>query len=139
MKTPSKSPQQIVQFPGLGIGVQITRSAGQMLHVIVQSPSDAEILGDDLETAQNQETDDSEFCDADLRQWRHKLRNKLYVANLSIEILQSQLQDKCFEAAEGTLVIALQSYQELDQVALERPVHESRMVHCDASILAQSA
>jgi hypothetical protein len=111
-----------------------------MIRVIVQSPSDAEILGDDLDGPSGDGNDrGQECCHADMRQWRHKLRNKLYAANLSIEILQSQLHDKCFDAAEGTLVIALRSYQELDQVALERPVHAGKIVHCDASILAQSA
>ena len=121
---------QLIRFPSLGIGIHVTRQMGKPVQVIVDAPSDVEIIGNEHGEGMN---------DADkaaLSDWRHKVRNKLYIANLSVEILQRQLAEKCYTEAESTLAIALESYEQLDEVALERPLDPSRD---DRMPLAQSA
>ena len=112
---------QTFNFPHVGTSVEVYRADGIPIQVIVDAPSDEQILSGGPAT--HCELAGTGAGEVNQKDWRHKLRNKLHAVSLATEVLQRQLEEERFEDAERTLKMALESLEELDHVASKRPMH----------------
>ncbi len=105
----SRRPNERILFPTLGIAVEITSVAKNVVRLGIEAPPSVAILRDELASdADNRPARNSKPAN-------HRLRNRLHTAALAIHLAQKQLQAGQEQAAGQTLNEALREYAELDQ------------------------
>lgn len=106
----SRGPTEKIVFPNLNITVEILRIAGNRVRVGVDAPKDIRVLRHEL-------VDEQSDTDAATRQShsRHEFRNRLNAANLSLHLLQRQLDAGLAEEADTTLQTALRALDTLNE------------------------
>lgn len=111
----SRKENQRVLFPNLGIAIEILRISGNAVRVGVDAPDDVRIIRDELQPIEK-----TIGTRVDGREQRHAFRNRLNSANLALHLLQKQLDAGKLKDAEKTLASALDSFGELDRLALNK-------------------
>lgn len=114
----SRKKNQSIQFPNLGISIEILRIDGNKVRVGVDAPAHIRVLRGELA---GEALPAEESVEEALRSngERHNLRNRLNTVGLALHLLQKQLDAGRFAAAEQTLTKALDSFTELDRLAAE--------------------
>src|SRR5438045_3918509 len=95
----TRRPEEKIVFPNLGVTVKILRVQGSAVRVGVEAPPDVRVLRNELA--------DPIAERAAVPRLSHALRNRLNSVNLSLHLLQRQLGQGQFGAAEATLAGAL--------------------------------
>jgi len=116
----SRKEDQKIIFPNLGISVEVTRIQGNNVRIGIDAPRSIKIvrgeLLDDPKAALNAfEQLESRLSELDLAT-RHKLRNHLNTASLSVTVAQKQLERGGSEQAEIFLSQAVEALNELNQL-----------------------
>ncbi len=138
----SRKPEQTIQFPNLGITIDILQVNGKTVKVGVDAPREIAVLRGEIANAETKlaSTDDSRSSQS--REERHELRNRLHTAKFSLHMLQRQLDAGNIEKAEATLKRAVNALGSLDEmaagpVAIRRPLKKEG--HCHALIVEDNA
>ncbi len=106
----SRKPNQRINFPNLGIAVEVLRVSGNTVRVGVEAPQDVRVLRGELMDDKVEAS-----LQAAEREKRHALRNRLHTANLALHLLQKQLEAGKSQEADVTLSRVLEAFTELDQ------------------------
>jgi len=132
-----KENQQIV-FSNLGISVEILRIAGKTTRIGVKAPREIQVLRGELSAFKDEGPGSTQSS----RNLRHELRNRLHTANLTLHLLQKQLEAGRLEDAEQTLQKALDSLEQLDKAVSEGlapAATESKAPACRALVVEDNA
>ena len=98
----SRKKNESIDFPNLGISVEILRVEGKTVRVGVEAPRDIRVLRGEL-TELAEGSDSAAALEQSAREERHELRNRLNTANLALHLLQKQLEAGQLSQAETTL------------------------------------
>jgi len=106
----SRKSQQSIDFPTLGVSVQILKVAGQTVRVGVEAPREVPVLRS--ETAVFEETLErvaKAQCEREAdRALRHAVRGRLHNAAMSLHLAEEQLKRGLTEKAENVIQNALE-------------------------------
>ena len=116
----SRKEDQKIIFPNLGISVEVTRVKGRSVRLGVEAPRSIKVVRGELLDNEDSSIDafqqlDSRLSSLDL-ETRHKLRNQLNTASLSVNVAQKQLERGGHEKAEIFLSQAIEALNELNQL-----------------------
>ncbi len=120
----SRGPQDKIVFPNLGITVEILRVDGHRVRVGVEAPKDIRILRHELTGALNSELQDESQRKAASAS-THELRNRLNSAQLSLSLMEKQLERGMHEEALASLHTAIREIDKLDGNAGEKIAEDS--------------
>ncbi len=112
----SRKPSQTIEFPNLGISVDILQVNGKTVRVGIDAPRQISVLrGEiaDLESKSDAGVDKS----PESRKQNHDLRNRLHTAKFALYMLQRQLDAGHTEKAEKTLERAMNALDSLNSIA----------------------
>lgn len=107
----SRKKNQRVLFPNLNIAVEILRLDGNSVRVGIDAPKDVPIWRAEL-----YEGDVTSSADDALAETRHKLRNQIHTATLTLHVLSKHLERGDTEKAQQLLDQSLTEFQEMDHV-----------------------
>lgn len=115
----SRKANQSVQFPNLGIKVEILSVNGKTVKVGVDAPRDIAILRGEVERFENEQFGDPSATNetAESRKLVHELRNQIHAAKLALHLLQRQIEGGDQIKADKTLSRALNALSQLDETA----------------------
>ncbi|TWU29942.1 response regulator [Bythopirellula polymerisocia] len=109
----SRGPQDKIVFPNLGITVEILRVDGHRVRVGVDAPKDIRILRHELTDTLNGELQSEAKLKADSARI-HDFRNRLNSAQLSLSLMEKQLDRGMHEDALASLHTAIHEIDLLD-------------------------
>ncbi|QEG33632.1 response regulator [Bythopirellula goksoeyrii] len=109
----SRGPQDKIVFPNLGITVEILRVDGHRVRVGVDAPKDIRILRHELTETLNGELQSEAEREAESKR-THDLRNRLNGAQLSLSLMEKQLDRGMHDEALASLHSAIHEIDQLD-------------------------
>ncbi len=109
----SRGPQDKIVFPNLGITVEILRVDGHRVRVGVEAPKDIRILRHELTNTLNGELRSKAEREAESAK-AHDFRNRLNSAQLSLSLMEKQLDRGMHDEALASLHTAIHEIDQLD-------------------------
>lgn len=109
-----KEKQRIV-FPSVNISIEISKIAGNTARVAVEAPRGIRILRGELDDG----TEEPNVVVP--RELLHRYRNQAHVAQMSLMILQKELQGSSLERAENAAKTAIEALQALESTLISDP------------------
>lgn len=109
----SRGPQDKIVFPNLGITVEILRVDGHRVRVGVDAPKDIRILRHELTETLNGELRSEAEREANSKR-THDYRNRLNSAQLSLSLMEKQLDRGMHDEALASLHSAIHEIDRLD-------------------------
>lgn len=110
----SRSRNDKIVFPHLGITVEILNIASNKVRVGVEAPPDVTVLRHEL-------ADSAPEPQNPTRKLSHEIRNRLHAANLALHLSQKLLQANRHADAERTLQKALDEFAAVEQRLAQSP------------------
>lgn len=120
----SRGPQDKIVFPNLGITVEILRVDGHRVRVGVDAPKDIRILRHELTETLNGELQSEAEREAESKR-THELRNRLNGAQLSLSLMEKQLDRGMHDEALASLHSAIHEIDQLDGSAKTKASDDS--------------
>jgi len=116
----SRKEDQKIIFPNLGISVEVTRVKGNTVRLGIDAPRSIKVIRGELLDGEDMAVDafqhlGSRLSSLDLAT-RHKLRNHLNTASLSVNVAQKQIERGSHEKADIFLSQAIDALNELNQL-----------------------
>ncbi|MCL4120064.1 UNVERIFIED_CONTAM: hypothetical protein GTU68_011765 [Idotea baltica] len=116
----SRKEDQKIIFPNLGISVEVVRVKGQTVRLGVEAPRSIKVVRSELLENEDSSVDtfqqlESRLSSLDLAT-RHKLRNHLNTASLSVNVAQKQIERGGHDKAEIFISQAIDALDELNQL-----------------------
>ena len=116
----SRKEDQKIIFPNLGISVEVTRVKGNNVRLGIDAPRSIKVVRGELVADEDSSIDafqqlESRLTAVDLAT-RHKLRNHLNTASLSVTVAQKKIDQGGNEQAEVFLSKAIAALNELSQL-----------------------
>ena len=116
----SRKEDQKIIFPSLGISVEVTRVKGHSVRLGIEAPRSIKVVRGEL--LENEDSAGDVFQQIESRMGsldlatRHKLRNHLNTASLSLNVAQKQLERGGHEKVDVFLAKAISALDELNQL-----------------------
>lgn len=112
----SRSQNQRVLFPNLGVSVEVLQIRGNRVSIGIDAPPEVHILRGELPHAEEQAAK-IEQQPMPRGRLSHRFRNQLNAANLAVQLAQKQLEAGYTIDAQSSLEIAVTSFQKLETEA----------------------
>ncbi|WP_373650762.1 response regulator [Schlesneria sp. DSM 10557] len=120
----SRRPGQRVVFPGLGITIDVLRSAGSVVRLGIEAPNDVKVLREEVldnssDSASRSPAPTSKMT-KEVRELSHAWRNKLNLGMLKLQLLQRKIEIGETVDLEANLSEVLREFSDL-----ERATHDA--------------
>ncbi len=111
----SRKLNQTIVFPSLGIQLKVLRVAGKTVHIGVDAPDEVQILRGELSETTKYKVNTKSSSDASSSNL-HELRKRMNEAKSMMKRIQDELAAGNTVEAERTLEMALDSFNELEDL-----------------------
>lgn len=120
----SRGKNDKVVFPTLGISVEILRVAGNKVRLGIDAPKDVPVHRHEVVARSNGSGVPASSDNAGIREYSHKIKNRLQSASLALHVLQRKLElGKAIEMEVDILNI-LEELKSLEKELQPSPLHE---------------
>lgn len=123
-----------IVFPDFDTTVQVVQISGKNVRLGIEAPRDVRVLRHELKVVEELTARFESVADRMSSKERHRLRNRLNAAQLSLFLLEKQIEAGCWDEARESMALALKEFARVQDdmapaLAKKQPAEPEHHVH----------